>query len=179
MNDVVQKLMEEFNSKIGELKVIYETLSNIKIITKAEFELPDINMITDGARGAEAKAKPELSIRCDTFVNKSNTEAAEAYLKMVGHAVSLDEIYNALVSGGITFTGNGKSTLYSQIIRATRKFIKIGQGSNVNFGLLEFYPKKKRKAGESSDKSDEIIDESVEEPEESEDQGLEEQEEPI
>ncbi len=83
----------------------------------------------------------EMDIKPDTFFGKSNTESAEKYLKMLGHAAPVDSILEALKKGGAQFKGDGKHTLYVQLIRATSKFVKIGKGPDSTIGLREWYSK--------------------------------------
>jgi hypothetical protein len=79
-----------------------------------------------------------IKIRPDEFFGMSQTEAATAYLKKVGHAVHLDQILDALRAGGLKFSGQDpKTNLYTVLVRATRRFVLISPGT---FGLLDFYP---------------------------------------
>jgi hypothetical protein len=94
-----------------------------------------------------------LKIRPDEYFGMSQTEAAYAYLKKIGHAVHLDSMLEALRAGGVKFSGRDpKSTLYAVLIRGTRRFVLVSPGT---FGLLEFYPervKPKEEKGKPSKK---------------------------
>lgn len=80
------------------------------------------------------------------FFGKSQTEAATAYLKKIGHAVHLDQILDALQAGGVKFEGSDpKKTLYTVLVRATRRFVLVSKNT---FGLLEFYPNRAKKEKE-------------------------------
>lgn len=86
-------------------------------------------------------------IRADEFFSMSQTDAAAAYLKKIGHAVHLDQILDALRSGGVKFAGKDpKTTLYKVLVRGTRRFVLVSPST---FGLLEFYPN--RKSGKDKD----------------------------
>jgi hypothetical protein len=140
--DMVDKLIKELNKRVRDAKEIYTTLLTLQKYG-ADFELPKIEELFQSAEGATSPTN-SLSIRPDEFYNLTNTSAAEIYLKKIGHAVPLSEIFDALVSGGMRFTGDGQKNLNLQLTRSTRKFAKIGQGPGVCFGLLEWYPKRKR-----------------------------------
>jgi hypothetical protein len=138
-DNVVNKLLDELQSKANEIQEIYTTLQTLKKYG-ADFELPEFASFLRSQEGTVPSTN--ITIRPDEFYGLSNTDAAEKYLRKVGHAVSLGEIYNALSQGGVKFTGDGRKSLYVQLIRATRKFTKIGSGQGISFGLLEFYPKR-------------------------------------
>lgn len=141
-DNVVLKLFNELNQKVNEIKEIYATLQTLKKYG-ADIDLPSIESLLN----CKVESLPtSLTIRGDEFYGISNNEAAERYLRKVGHAMSLEEIFQALVDGGMQFSGDGKKNLNIQMTRATRKFAKIGQGRGVKFGLLEWYPKRKKPA---------------------------------
>lgn len=155
---IVKKMVEDLNLKIKEARELYNTLQALKRYG-ADFDLPNLERILIGQN--EELSLPDLSIRPDQFFGLSNTEAAENYLKIVGHAMPLTDIYNALMDGGITFTGDGKKNLYTQLVRATKKFAKIGSGQGLSFGLLDWYPKKRNTAkldknGNTENSSDQL-----------------------
>lgn len=100
--------------------------------------------------GAGSSAEPRgsfsgnakiLHIRPDEFFGMSQTDAAAAYLKKVGHAIHLDQILEALRAGGVKFTGKDpKTNLYTVLVRGTRRFVLVSPST---FGLIEFYPNRK------------------------------------
>lgn len=139
---VVKKLLNDFNAKIKEARKIYTTLQTLKDYG-ADFELPDFGEIkTNEERSAQSFKS--IQIRPDEFFGQTNNEAAEKYLRKVGHAIPLNNIYDALLQGGIKFTGDGHRNLYTQLIRANRKFVKIGIGQDASFGIIDWYPKRTR-----------------------------------
>jgi hypothetical protein len=80
--------------------------------------------------------KPQL--RPDEFFGMTQADAARAYLKKVGHAVSFDELAEALQAGGCKVSGaNTKKVLYISLVRNTRDFVPPRAGF---IGLREFYP---------------------------------------
>jgi hypothetical protein len=138
-DQAIKKLMKELTQKAEELRELYSALQTLKKFG-ASIELPDLGALVMGEAQAE-----HLSITPDAFYGLTQTEAAEKYLKMVGHAVPLEDIFSALVEGGVKFGRNGRSNLNMQMTRATRKFAKIATGSTVSFGLLEWYPSRAKK----------------------------------
>jgi hypothetical protein len=96
-----------------------------------------------GNTGGVAATAGKLQGRPDEFFGMSQSEAAAAYLKKVGHAVHLDQILEALRAGGVKFEGKEpKTNLYTVLVRGTRRFVLVSPST---FGLMEFYPN--RKAG--------------------------------
>ena len=141
---IVEKLLEDFNNKIKEAREIYTTLKTLK--KYAEFDLPKFGELEEGKE--KSFHTTNVKIRNDEFFGQSNNDAAEKYLRKIGHAMPLNDIYEALKQGGITFTGDGLKNVYTQLIRANRKFVKIGSGQNASFGMLEWYPKRKKNRSE-------------------------------
>jgi hypothetical protein len=167
-DEMVNKLFEELQRKADEIQEIYATLQTLKKYG-ANIELPELSsfLVSNGSTIPTAN----ISILPDEFFGLSNTDATERYLRRVGHAVSLGEIYNALSQGGIQFSGEGRKSLYVQLIRATRKFVKIGKGQGISFGLLEWYPKAKGKIMKALEEEEqEIPEQSTEDNEEQETQ---------
>ena len=78
------------------------------------------------------------SIRPDEFYTMTQTEAAKAYLRKVGHAISFEELVAALRKGGAKLGGaDPKKTLYVSLARnPTREFRWPSDGY---IGLSEFY----------------------------------------
>lgn len=146
--DMVCKLLEELQKKKEEILKIYATLQTLKEYG-ADIELPELVSLLSSS-GSTIPSK-NITIRPDEFYGLSNTDAAKQYLQKVGHAATLEDIYNALVQGGVPFTGDGKKSLYVQLIRATKRFVKIGK----SIGLVESYPKPRGKVIKSADASKE------------------------
>ncbi|MCZ7385422.1 MAG: hypothetical protein O8C63_11850 [Candidatus Methanoperedens sp.] len=142
-NNIVEKLRADLIEKAKEIERIYGLLKSLKSYDES-IEIPDIaKLIT--SESAEIEKSSGSSIRPDEFYGLSNTDATERYLKKIGHAVSLEEIYNALMKGGVVFTGNGRNNLNIMLTRATRKFAKIVSDSVIHFGLLEWYPSRRKR----------------------------------
>ena len=81
-------------------------------------------------------------IKPGEFFGQSQTEAAATYLRRLGHAAQIDQILEALKSGGVKFSGAApKGNLYTVLVRGTRRFVLVSPGT---FGLIEFYPDRPR-----------------------------------
>ncbi|MBI4825711.1 MAG: hypothetical protein HY807_04745 [Nitrospirae bacterium] len=140
-NKMIEKLIEEMKQKARDIEKIYFTLQTLREYGE-DITLPDLNnLINSGGKDSGSS----VGIRSDEFYGMTNNEAAEKYLRKIGHAMPLDDIFVALQEGGIKFTGNGKIVLNNQLTRATRKFAKIHTGTTLNFGLLDFYPDRAKK----------------------------------
>jgi hypothetical protein len=82
----------------------------------------------------------KASLRPDEFFGMTYSAAAAAYLAKVGHAVSMDELLDALNRGGCPVGGREpKKTLYISLIRDVRNFVPI-PGRTGFLGLRKFYP---------------------------------------
>jgi hypothetical protein len=77
-------------------------------------------------------------------MGKTYINAAKNYLDRVGHAVSLDELVDALKSGGCPVGGKTpKKTLYISLVRS-RDFKPV-PGRTGFVGLKKFYEGKRKK----------------------------------
>jgi hypothetical protein len=82
----------------------------------------------------------KANLRPDEFFGMTYSTAAAAYLAKVGHAVSMDELLDALNRGGCPVGGKEpKKTLYISLIRDVRTFVPIA-GRSGFLGLRKFYP---------------------------------------
>jgi hypothetical protein len=146
-DETIQKLIDELNEKVEEIKPqlehikeIYTLLEGIKRHTGVSLNLPDLNwLIAKEERTQEVMISQQnkFAIRPDTFYGKEITDATEEYLKMIGHAIAFDEIYDSLTKGGAII--ESKERLNTALTRAVRKFKKFKSESGDNFGLLSWY----------------------------------------
>lgn len=138
----IDKLLDKLKEKVTEIKEIYDALKSIRKITGASFDLPDINsLFSVNSTSENVDSSGKIQIKHDQFFRKSQTKAAKEYLSMVGHAMHLTDIYNALKEGGVAFGSEGKKVLYTQVGRASKTFVKVkGDGMNTTFGLVKWYP---------------------------------------
>jgi hypothetical protein len=86
------------------------------------------------------------NVRPDEFFGMTHADAARQYLKKVGHAISFEDLVEALQRGGCRVGGvDPKRTLYVSLVRNARGFIPPQSGY---IGLREFYPNIVREAKE-------------------------------
>jgi hypothetical protein len=142
-NNIVGKLLADLGEKAKDIERIYGILKSLKEYDDT-IEIPDIATLIGSGCSEITSNSSGISIRPDEFYGLSNTDASEKYLRKIGHAAPLEEIYNALMKGGINFSSNGRNNLNIMLTRATRKFAKIVSDSVIHFGLLEWNPKKSR-----------------------------------
>jgi hypothetical protein len=80
------------------------------------------------------------SVRPDEFFGMTYSTAAKMYLEKVGHAVSVEDLLEALNRGGCQVGGREpKKTLYISLVRDVRNFVPIS-GKSGYLGLRKFYP---------------------------------------
>jgi hypothetical protein len=100
-----------------------------------------------GAAGFVAGASGRTALRPDEFTGKPYSDSAKAYLERVGHAVSMEELLDALKRGGSPVGGKTpKKTLYISIVRA-REVVPI-PGQNGFVGLRKWYPNLRQHSSE-------------------------------
>jgi hypothetical protein len=119
---------------------------------------------------ATFKNGTKANVRADEFFGMTYSTAATAYLDKVKHAVSMDELLDALNRGGCPVGGKEpKKTLYISLIRDVRTFVPIA-GRSGFLGLRKFYPnlkalkekepkprRKKRARKKRAAKADEVM----------------------
>jgi hypothetical protein len=89
----------------------------------------------------------KVNLRPDEFFGMTYSGAATAYLEKVRHAVSMDELLDALNRGGCPVGGREpRKTLYISLIRDVRTFVPIS-GTPGFLGLRKFYPNLKTLKG--------------------------------
>ena len=107
--------------------------------------------------GAGVRHAGKVVLRPDLFFGKSASEATKMYLTMVGHAVSVREITQALLQGGI---GSTPEATYANIGSALKRLKKAGEVVSPKrnlWGLTSFYggaKKKKEQNGEDESEPD-------------------------
>lgn len=144
--DVINDLLADFHGKLRELSDLRKMIVSLAErygldVTVAE--LPSEEAVVEGATP---------KIRPDQFFAMSQTDAAAALLQQNNrHPLTTDQILELLIQGGAQIGGsNPRQTLYTQLIRATQRFVKLPSG---HFGLLDWYPEEKaRRAGKGKGK---------------------------
>ena len=162
VSDLLDEYLKEeegIRQDIRDLKIKLaskrETIHDIANRIGRQIDFPDIG---DNEKGT----KTSFKILPDTFFNKTHPDAAAEYLKMVGHAVQIDEILAALKKGGAAFKGGDhRSSLYTQLIRGTRRFVKIGD--DAVFGLVSKYGSVRKSGSKTKPEKNPATEESNEE----------------
>jgi len=143
LKESLEYFREQERKLLGELESVRFTIRRIEQELGIQSEQAESLQVPIGAPPGETETRPFLArkrpdIRPDEFFGMSQTEAAKAYLRKVGHAVSLDELLEALKTGGCKVGGaNPKRVLYIGLVRDTRNFVPVQSGV---IGLREFYP---------------------------------------
>ncbi|MEZ4450167.1 MAG: hypothetical protein R3B09_11875 [Nannocystaceae bacterium] len=141
LEQLVSEHREKWTSSLQEFRKEAEMIR--LIAEKIGVEAPLLPTLPEEA--SEESAGDDLAslIEPGMFYSMSQTEAAAMYLARVKKARTLDDILEALRKGGATFTGKDpRATLYTQLVRATLKFVKLPTGE---FALLDWYEKEKQK----------------------------------
>ena len=148
--EVKRKMLAKWVAQRDNLTVLIEA---IKRELAEEVQSPT-EALTSRAGTLTFMGSPPVIMESSTvkpgeFFGLSQTDAAAAYIKKIGHAVPVEQILEALKTGGVKVGGaDPKTTLYVGLIRGTKRFVLVGPGT---FGLVEFYPdrprKEKREAG--------------------------------
>ena len=127
---------QQRQAKLEEIRGIELTIRQL------ERELGEAPSTTNGGtEDLSASADPTTSsgsggprlakeVRPDEFFSLPQTEAAKAFLRKVGNAVSFDQLVEGLKKGGAQVGGaDPKKTLYVSLMRNPKKeFVLIGDG---------------------------------------------------
>ena len=131
-----QKKMDEIRKLDSTIAKIREELGGLSEGEEDPF-IPGLAIPPETESQEPFKSKPQ-DIRPDEFFGMSQSEAAKAYLKRIGHAVPMEELVEALTSRGCKVGGvDPKRTLYISLVRNVREFVPPQPGF---IGLREFYP---------------------------------------
>lgn len=153
----VEKLLNAIRLHAAKINEYYAALK-----TLSEFDetiiLPDLSTLIK-SEGQIISHVPDRAIRPDEFVGMPIPAAIEKFLQKIGHAISFDEIYDALGQGGVEFTSNGRTVLANAIRRSDDKFTKIKNG---HIGLREWYGKKRSSVKDIIEKANAAIEKSKE-----------------
>lgn len=140
LKQTLEYYRQQRQKRIDELRTLETSIRQL------EQDLGEPTVIANGAdlpAGLDPLAErsgfndQKLEIRPDEFFQKSHSEAARMYLMKIGHAVSWDELVEALRKGGCKLRGaDPKRTLYISLIRNARDFTLPQSGY---IGLRSFY----------------------------------------
>ena len=133
LNKDIKELQEAINKKKQAVNVMYESMG--------EQPLYEI----------EGETKINHTMRPDLFYGRSFATVAAEFLKMRKQACSAIEITEGLTKGGFDFPWREDDRLRNVAISLSKNSQLFQKLPNNTFGLLEWYPTKKRstsKAGE-------------------------------
>ncbi|OGU30039.1 MAG: hypothetical protein A2057_13395 [Ignavibacteria bacterium GWA2_35_9] len=127
--------MGTINNRLNEIKKSINALS-VLIGEEAPFSNAEISSIGY-----------TTNIRPDQFFGKGLATAVKEYLKIRGRASTVQEIYEALKTGGYEFTGSRAENILQRnlaisLSKNSNDFVYV-KSSN-SYGLWEFYPEKQR-----------------------------------
>jgi|SRR5882724_7787819 len=143
--DHLRKTLEHYRElrqqKLQELRPIEMMIRQLELDLGEGSSVESGDEISDSSLAAVAKLG-STSIRPDEFFNLSQSEAAKAYLRKIGHAILFDELVTALRKGGAKLGGaDPKKTLYVSLARNPRR--EFVWPSKDHIGLSEFYQDRK------------------------------------
>src|SRR4029077_7840219 len=148
--DSLRETLEHFRLQekklLEDLNAVRFTIKNIERAAGIESREIEASIPLEEKAGSDLAPPPSATvvnglkpnIRADEFFGLTHADAARRYLKKVGHAVSTDELVDALQKGGCKLGGaDPKRVLYISLVRNTRDFVPPQTGY---IGLREFYP---------------------------------------
>jgi hypothetical protein len=154
--DAVRKIQEDMDKLLLEVK---KKKQAINVLHESMGEQPPYEI--------EGETKMTQVLRPDQFYGKSFATVAAEYLAMRKQACTAIEIMEGLKKGGFDFphTWKADDRLRNVAISLSKNSQLFQRLPNATFGLLEWYPTKKRptKAGELIKKLNEI-EEGVDDP---------------
>jgi hypothetical protein len=147
-NEHLRKTLEHYRNqrqaKLIELRAM-ETM-----IRQLELDLGELPTVDADSGSSDIPASsmvrmgglsPMHYLKPDEFFGMSQSDAAKAYLRKVGHAIPFDELVQALKKGGAKLGGvDPKKTLYVSLARNPNK--EFVWPSKEHIGLQEFYARK-------------------------------------
>lgn len=128
---MIQQLARDLNEPANIDPVLIESASSIS--TGA---VPAVLANGNGNKATRTTLRP------DEFFGMSQSDAAKAYLKMVGRAISMDELVGALQSGGAQVGGVDPKRTLQVSLKANPKKEFVWPNKDT-IGLAEFYTKRK------------------------------------
>lgn len=128
--DLIEQMLQDYRRKAADLRAERRVLESL-----AKRLNYDLTGLDDSEEGAGPK---QLSLKSDQFFGMTQTGAVAEFLRLKGKPATMEEILASLKAGGLEITGKDpKMNLYTQLLRATKRFVKLPSGE---FGLLEWYP---------------------------------------
>ena len=142
----LSELVSQREQKIAEIAKLDAAIEAIRKLIGAE-PLSKIKIRIRNPASASAHSSAhmvvETIVKAGDLFGKAQAEAAQEYLRRIGRAAHLDEIFAGLQRGGATLQGkNPKKNLYISLVKKKSIFPLVAA---YTFGLWEFYPDAKQK----------------------------------
>jgi hypothetical protein len=139
--DELRPIEEQRKQKLDELQPIELMIRQLlRDLGEAPSIEPPTDTIVDTLRQPQEELglHPMLFLKPDEFYGMSQSDAAKTYLRRVGHAITFDELVEALRKGGAKLGGvDPKKTLYVSLARNPRKEFVWPNKDHIS--LKEFY----------------------------------------
>jgi hypothetical protein len=145
-NDFLKKTLDHYRQQrdtlLSQLRNIEAMIANLETELNEPPTVDAPSTVTvnyDAVLEARLAPTRPVSIQPDDFYGMTQTQAAKTYLQRVKRAVAIDQLVDALKSGGAQLGGaDPKKTLYVSLARnPEREFVFPREGY---IGLREFYP---------------------------------------
>lgn len=136
--EAISALYERLDELVEQERTLKRTINDLSVIDGVEAPFPDVD--TTGSGGIR-------NIRSDQFFGKSLNGAIKEYLRFVGRAVPVREIFEGLKRGGFEFPSHWAKehwlkNLSISISKNRNDFVYVK--SSDSWGLWDFYPEKKK-----------------------------------
>jgi hypothetical protein len=146
LRQTLEHFLQQKQKKVDEIRGLDLAIRQIRMELGEDVDEEDAGLALSDMEHRDTPLplkRTGLDVRPDQYFGMSQGDAAKAYLKMRGQAVSIDELVKALTSGGCKVGGaDPKRTLYISLVRNVREFVPPQPGF---IGLRDFYPNLKGK----------------------------------
>lgn len=147
LRQTLEYLRQQIQKKLDEMRPLQIAASQLEKELGEQPQMPEPHEISVSVSDSmtfsdsvtAAVTPSSAQVRPDEFFSMSQSDAAKAYLKKIGRAVSLDQLLEGLRRGGAEVGGvNPKRTLYVSLMRnPLREFVVPSEN---HIGLRSFYP---------------------------------------
>jgi hypothetical protein len=157
MSNDIKKAIESLKEELKKVELksieLKKMINNLSVF--AGEHAPFSNIETTTNLGSS------LNILPDQFFGKGLSTAVKEYLRMKGRAATVDEIYEALNSGGFEYPKEWKDktrkrNLAISLSKNRYDFCYVKTDTISAFGLWDFYPDKKREREKAKNIKDDL-----------------------
>lgn len=123
----------------GEIERLDTAIEAIRKLVQPDSQTSTISVqVSDAFTFKDNASASTKGVQPGDFFGKPQADAAREYLKRLGRAATVDDIFAALQRGGVKFTGKDpKKNLYISLTMRKAIFVSVAP---YTFGLWEFYP---------------------------------------